>query len=167
MNPLEPIRDAENEVLFRQDDTVTYKTDDPNDESEWGVVVADQDPNEYIVLVHWNKYAEGTAHELAHTLQLVKPAPTNTGIVPPHILEKIEGHENDMVNHPPHYNQHPKGIECIDVIEDNPFILLGNAMKYLWRVSWGGKGNDTEDLEKAIWYIQRELKRRENAEPGA
>lgn len=89
-------------------------------------------------------------------------------IVPNYITEKIEGHEDegdkpDMVEHPPHYNQHPKGIECIEVIEDNPFILLGNAMKYLWRVSWGGKGNDLEDLKKAVWYIQREITRRENA----
>lgn len=66
----------------------------------------------------------------------------------------------DMVNHPPHYNGHPKGIECIDVIEDNPFLNLGTAMKYLWRVSWGSKGRDEEDLEKAVWFIKRELSRR-------
>ena len=66
----------------------------------------------------------------------------------------------DMVNHPPHYNQHPKGIECIDVIEENPFPNLANAMRYLWRVSWGGKFNDLEDLEKAKWYVEREISRR-------
>lgn len=64
------------------------------------------------------------------------------------------------VNHPPHYNGHPKGIEAIDVIEDNPFVNLGNAMKYLWRVSWGSKGHDDEDLAKAVWYIERERSRR-------
>lgn len=68
--------------------------------------------------------------------------------------------EQEMVNHPPHYNGHPKGIEAIDVIEDNPFMNLGNAMKYLWRVSWGSKGHDDEDLAKAIWYIERERSRR-------
>jgi hypothetical protein len=67
----------------------------------------------------------------------------------------------DMVNHPPHYNQHPKGIECIDVIEDNPFLNLGNAMRYLWRVSWGGKWDSKEDLKKAVWFIEREISRRE------
>lgn len=66
----------------------------------------------------------------------------------------------DMVNHPPHYNQHPKGIECIDVIEENPFPNLANAIRYLWRVSWGGKFNDLEDLEKAKWYVEREISRR-------
>lgn len=68
--------------------------------------------------------------------------------------------EPEMVNHPPHYNGHPKGIEAIDVIEDNPFMNLGNAMKYLWRVSWGSKGHDDEDMAKAIWYIERERSRR-------
>lgn len=68
--------------------------------------------------------------------------------------------EPETVNHPPHYNGHPKGIEAIDVIEDNPFMNLGNAMKYLWRVSWGSKGRDDEDLAKAIWYIERERSRR-------
>ena len=66
----------------------------------------------------------------------------------------------DMVNHPAHYNSHPKNIEAIDVIEDNPFVNLGNAMKYLWRVSWGSKGHDDEDLAKAVWYIERERSRR-------
>lgn len=80
------------------------------------------------------------------------------------IIADIPGPETvqsvDMVNHPPHYNQHPKGIECIDVIEDNPFLNLGNAMRYLWRVSWGGKWDSDEDLKKAIWFIQREIQRR-------
>lgn len=66
----------------------------------------------------------------------------------------------DTVNHPAHYNSHPKNIEAIDVIEDNPFVNLGNAMKYLWRVSWGSKGHDDEDLAKAVWYIERERSRR-------
>lgn len=66
----------------------------------------------------------------------------------------------DMVNHPPHYRGHPKGIECIDVIEDNPFVNLAQSQKYVWRVSWGGKGDDIEDLEKAVWYLNREIARR-------
>lgn len=66
----------------------------------------------------------------------------------------------DMVNHPPHYRGHPKGIECIDVIEDNPFVNLAQSQKYVWRVSWGGKGDDIEDLQKAVWYLNREIARR-------
>lgn len=68
---------------------------------------------------------------------------------------------NDMVNRPKHYLGHPKGIECIDYIEENPFVNLAQAQKYLHRVSWGGKFNNKEDMEKAVWYILREIKRRE------
>lgn len=61
----------------------------------------------------------------------------------------------DMVNHPPHYNSHPSGIECIQVTERLPFNL-GNAFKYVFRHR--GK-NGQEDLLKARWYLQRELVR--------
>lgn len=66
----------------------------------------------------------------------------------------------DMVNHPPHYNGHPKNIECIDVIEDAPFMNLGQALKYIWRVTWGNRRSitkDIEDIEKAIWYLNRHI----------
>lgn len=64
----------------------------------------------------------------------------------------------EWVNHPQHYNSHPTGIECIDVIEHFPFNL-GTAMKYLWRAGLK-PGVDTEiDLQKAIWYIEREIQR--------
>lgn len=61
------------------------------------------------------------------------------------------------VNHPQHYNAHPSGIECIDVVEHFNFNL-GNAIKYVWRAD--EKGNAIQDLEKAVWYIQREIERR-------
>lgn len=60
----------------------------------------------------------------------------------------------DMVNHPAHYTAHPAGIEAIDVIRHATDYNLGTAMKYIWRVMWGGKGNDAEDISKAIWYLQ-------------
>ena len=37
---------------------------------------------------------------------------------------------------------------------------LGNAIKYIWRADL--KGKSETDLEKAIWYINREVKRRES-----
>lgn len=61
------------------------------------------------------------------------------------------------VNHPKHYNEHPSGIECIDIVEGFNFNI-GNAIKYLWR-SGLKSDNPIEDLEKAIWYCQRELER--------
>lgn len=66
------------------------------------------------------------------------------------------------VDHPKHYNSNGSGIECIDVVEWMPFNI-GNAMKYLWRCDH--KGADVEDLEKAVWYIQREIKRRQSLQP--
>ena len=75
---------------------------------------------------------------------------------PENLFEK----ENDPVNHPSRYTGHPAGIECIDVIEANTFYNLAAAMKYIWRVSWGSKDDDIQDLEKAAWYIRREIDRR-------
>lgn len=63
----------------------------------------------------------------------------------------------EAVNHPDHYNQVPD-IECIDVIE---WFNIGSAIKYLWRANF--KGKPIEDLEKAEWYIRREIERRKHA----
>lgn len=65
--------------------------------------------------------------------------------------------ENDMVNKPPHYRGHPSGIECIQITEHMGFNL-GNAMKYIWRCDL--KKDAIEDLEKAKWYIEREIMKR-------
>ena len=63
----------------------------------------------------------------------------------------------ETVNHPPHYNAHPSGVECITVVEHMGFNV-GNAVKYLWRAD--EKGAPLEDLRKAAWYIQREIEKR-------
>lgn len=65
--------------------------------------------------------------------------------------------EVDYVNHPPHYKGHPSGVECIDIVEHMGFCL-GNAVKYIWRADL--KGNAVQDLEKAKWYLEREIERR-------
>ncbi len=67
----------------------------------------------------------------------------------------------DTVNHPPHYNEHPANIECIEVVEHFNFNV-GSAIKYLWRA--GLKGNAIEDLKKARWYADREISRIERRE---
>lgn len=66
----------------------------------------------------------------------------------------------DPVDHPPHYNASPSGVECIDVVEHMGFNL-GNAIKYAWRADH--KDNPLEDLRKAAWYINREIERRQKA----
>lgn len=60
------------------------------------------------------------------------------------------------VDHPKHYNSHPSGVECIEIVRHENFNC-GSAIKYIWRR--GDKGNEIEDLEKAIWYLQDEVKR--------
>lgn len=63
-----------------------------------------------------------------------------------------------MVNHPQHYNM--SKIEVIDAIEAwNLGFNLGNAVKYIARADH--KGKKLQDLKKAAWYIQREIKREE------
>lgn len=68
-----------------------------------------------------------------------------------------------LVNHPLHYNQHPSGIECIEIARHYCFSI-GNAIKYLWRAGLKqevGKSDVTkeiEDLEKAKWYIDDHIK---------
>jgi hypothetical protein len=60
----------------------------------------------------------------------------------------------DLVNHPDHYKV--GGIETIDFIEAKKLNYnMGNAVKYISRAEH--KGNKRQDLEKAIWYINREL----------
>lgn len=64
---------------------------------------------------------------------------------------------SDPVNHPEHYNKHPSGIECLDVVQHFNFNM-GNAIKYIWRADY--KGKPIEDLEKAASYINHEIERR-------
>ncbi|MET9816904.1 DUF3310 domain-containing protein [Streptomyces sp. NPDC006355] len=70
---------------------------------------------------------------------------------------KVDSRDDDVVNHPSHYTSHPSGIECIQVTEHMNFNL-GNATKYVWRA--GLKSNNPiQDLQKARWYIEREIQR--------
>lgn len=67
--------------------------------------------------------------------------------------------KQENVNHPSHYNQHPAGIECIDIIRHYT-CDIANAIKYLWRAGLKtemGKEDaekEMEDLHKALWYIE-------------
>lgn len=64
----------------------------------------------------------------------------------------------DMINHPPHYVGH--GIEPIEFIEShNLNFCLGSAIKYIARAPY--KGNELQDLKKAKWFLEREIKAHE------
>lgn len=69
--------------------------------------------------------------------------------------KSIKPAEPDMVNHPPHYTT--GGIETIDFIEAKKLgYNLGNVVKYITRADH--KGDRLENLKKAQWYLNRELK---------
>lgn len=78
--------------------------------------------------------------------------------------------KGEMVNHPLHYNakgEHaPDGTsvyEPIKVIESWGLaegFCLGSSLKYILRARH--KGNEREDLEKALWYLNRLMEHREN-----
>ena len=62
----------------------------------------------------------------------------------------------DNVNHPEHYGGADNPYEAIKVIEAWQLgFCLGNTVKYISRA--GKKGDALEDLEKAKWYLQREI----------
>lgn len=72
---------------------------------------------------------------------------------------------NEMVNHPEHYNElslNGQPIEAIDLIftfasmqglTGEQSFLLGNVVKYLTRFPY--KGKPVQDLEKASWYLNK------------
>ena len=66
---------------------------------------------------------------------------------------------NPSVDHPAHYNQHPSGVECIDIVRWMGFNL-GNVVKYLWRDGLKDTEVELQDLEKAAWYLNNEINRR-------
>jgi len=65
---------------------------------------------------------------------------------------------NEQVDHPRHYNQHPSGIECIEVIEHLP-ANLSHAFKYIWRCGLKTANDPLRELRSAEWYVRREIKR--------
>lgn len=65
---------------------------------------------------------------------------------------------NDSVNHPAHYTD--GNIEVIDFIEDKKLgFHLGNTVKYICRAGKKDPEKTIEDLQKAEWYLHREIQR--------
>ena len=112
---------------------------------------------------HFNVY-----HSICSDCMVLKTNPTTYGAGPSDSYyppgetvtvgkSEISLNLSDMVNSPSHYVQ--GDIECIDAIAEvvkhldgMEAMCTGNAIKYLWR--WKHK-NGSEDLKKAVWYIQR------------
>lgn len=74
--------------------------------------------------------------------------------------------KNDMVNHPAHYETGK--FECIDVMIETQGVgavkdfCICNAFKYLYRHR---AKNGTEDIKKAIWYLNKYIELSENEKP--
>ena len=72
---------------------------------------------------------------------------------------------DDKVNHPSHYTwlKDLCGVEVIDITRHMDFNL-GNSIKYILRSGhkkeegYTDKQKTIEDLKKAIWYIEDEIK---------
>lgn len=63
----------------------------------------------------------------------------------------------DVVNHPSHYTDGK--IEVIEFIEDKKLNYhKGNAVKYICRAGKKDPSKEVEDLKKAIWYLNREIR---------
>lgn len=76
-------------------------------------------------------------------------------ISPPSLSEDPPQVAGDPIN-PAHYRSHPSGIECIEITRHMNFNI-GNSIKYLWR--YMDKGDPIENLQKAQWYIDDEIRR--------
>lgn len=69
--------------------------------------------------------------------------------------------EHDNVNHPSHYTD--GSIEVLDFIEDKKLNFhRGNAVKYIRRAGKKSKETEIEDLQKAVFYLNREIKNLKN-----
>jgi hypothetical protein len=71
----------------------------------------------------------------------------------------------DSVHHPTHYGGADNPYEAIKVIEAWELnFCLGNAVKYISRAGKKDRSKTAEDLEKAIWYLNRELNKTKKSE---
>lgn len=68
--------------------------------------------------------------------------------------------EEDVVNHPRHYTAY--GVEIIKITENMSFCR-GNAVKYIARAGLKNPDKELEDLEKGLWYLNREVARMKEA----
>lgn len=73
---------------------------------------------------------------------------------------------DDQVNHPSHYNSHPSGVECIDIVRHMNFNV-GNVIKYLWRTGLKDGEPSLKDLKKAEFYLRDEITRVEAEQVAA
>ena len=81
--------------------------------------------------------------------------------------DKAETPEEDMINHPSHYNSY--SFEVIDIIDEvvpnfdsSVAGHIQNAIKYIVRAPFNG--TEMEDLKKAAWYLNHAIELENNHE---
>lgn len=68
----------------------------------------------------------------------------------------MEKEVNERIN-PTYYRQ---GVEVIDFVENYCLNFhRGNAVKYIALAGKKDPNKEIEDLEKAVWYLQREIEK--------
>lgn len=83
----------------------------------------------------------------------------------PRATKALTKASTEAVNHPPHYGGVDNTYEAIKVIEAwNLGFCLGNTVKYIARAEH--KGATLQDLEKARWYLDREISTRKAQQNG-
>lgn len=99
---------------------------------------------------HWKKDAKKVTKKHTKKIDVITHSQPNVTVIP--MINKP-----DVVNHPVHYTV--GGIETIDFIEAKKLgYHLGNVVKYISRVDQ--KDDPIENLEKARWYLDREIQKR-------
>lgn len=100
--------------------------------------------------------------EPAETPTEEKQAPLNIEPLTRITAESLKGlaaREAGAVNHPAHYHA-ASGREVIDIIEAWRLnFCRGNALKYIARAGHKDPARELEDLLKAQWYLEREIRR--------
>lgn len=108
-------------------------------------------------------HAAPVEHQIYERLSLVFHATRSATAIPAVPAEpqpketRKDAPDHDPVNYPSHYTTY-KGLEVIDLTEQMNFNR-GNAIKYVARAGLKPDGNEVEDLEKAVWYLNREIER--------
>ena len=84
------------------------------------------------------------------------------------VINKFRGNIDNAVDHPSHYTD--GNIECIDYIKDKltaeefQGFCKGNALKYISRAGKKNPDKYNEDLEKAVWYLNKAINERGNTD---
>jgi hypothetical protein len=140
------------------------------------VAKATKSSEAYVYYVRWTDKKGKTApkkkkSKIVKAVEEVKQAldviekPTKLFVQPQYkdaALKLLGMKEADLVNHPPHYKA--GGVETIDFIEAKDLnYRLGNVVKYVSRAGKKVNADPVQDLEKAMFYLKREIDVRKSA----